>query len=123
MKVWILEGFVTREHMEDNLAKQKAMREDVLKDENSKHLVEVANMLVETTEKLLAEHPDGYWMGYQGKVNYREFCYCARQTMETLKEMQFRVVQAEISDKAKTWAGYKNPKVNEGVFKYLMATA
>lgn len=124
MKVWILEAFYTREQMEADLIKFKEMRDETKKDETLKHLWDTADMIVENHEKRMAEKPNGYWYGSEGKIKYKEFCEVARAAIERNKGkgLKFRVVKADIADDAETWVGYKNPVENEGVLKYLLAT-
>ena len=121
MKCWILEGFVTREQMERTLADNKALLAKAESENNANH-IECAKVLVASAEKRIAESPEGYWLGYQGKSNYKTFCYYAQQTMRHLRDMKFRVVTAEIPDDAETWWGYENPVENDGVRRYLYAT-
>lgn len=125
MKVWILEAFASKEKMEADLAKFKEMRDETKKDEAQKHLWDTADMIVDTHEKLLAEYPDGHWYGIDGKIKYKHFCESARQAINRNKGkgMKFRVMEAEIADHAETWVGYRNAVENEGVLKYLLATA
>lgn len=118
-KVWVLEGFITPEEIKEERDQLKAM---VKANENSPENLKVATELYEAYEKRLNANPDGYWLGYQGKSNYRDFCYCAKQILRNLKGKTFRVVEAEIEDSAKYWLGYKITKENAGVLRYLMAT-
>ena len=124
-KVWILEGWVTRERMEKNAEESERMLRRIVE---SKPLdmfpeeVKVFEELVEFEKKMLAEHPDGYWCGYEGKSNYDLFCQRARNTMRDMKDMKWRVLKAEISDDAESWGGYTNGVENNGVLRYLYAT-
>jgi len=124
MKVWILEAFATKEKLEADLAQFKEMRDETKKDESKKDLWDTADMIVEVHEKLVAENPNGHWYGFEGKVNYKDFCYVAKQALirNKGKNMKFRVMKAEIDDNAETWIGYRNAEENVGVMKYLLAT-
>lgn len=120
-KVWILEAFYSREEM------KKSYHDilDMLDDAVAKHNIEgikAAEEMKSAYEKTLANNPDGRWTGFEGKTNYKEFCYCAKAALRRNPDKKFRVVKAEIEDTAKYWLGYVNPEVNEGVYKYLMAT-
>lgn len=110
--------------MEADLVKFKEMRDETKKDETMKHLWDTADMIVENHEKRMADKPNGYWYGTEGKIKYKEFCEVARAAIERNKgkSLKFRVVKAELADDAETWVGYKNPIENEGVLKYLLAT-
>ena len=117
MKCWILEGFVTREKMIENIEMIKGLeaKDDVQR--------EAKEQVLDANIKRLEENPNGYWLGYQGKTRYYQFCDCAKETLRNMKDkMTFRVVEAEIDDKSKTWIGYKVIKENPGVMKFLMAT-
>lgn len=122
MKIWVLEGFITRERLEEAIEEAKAMRNAIAED--SEH-IEAADMLLSIAKRNLDEHPDGYWLGYQGKLNYKVFCWEAKQTMRNLKDrhMKWRVLKAELPDDAKTWVKrYTNGVENDGVLRYLYAT-
>ena len=120
-KVWILEGFIGKDQMKQSEDDVKAMgayfekNGDVEEAENCKRVLAAV-------EKKHSENPDGYWLGYQGKTNYKAFCYESKQTMRELKGRKFRVLKAEIEDDANTWTHYVNGVENEGVLRYLYAT-
>lgn len=122
-QVWILERFETREEnlkslqrMNENLEEAKAMGEE--------KFIVAWEQTIENFKKTIEENPDGYWLGIEGKRNYKDFCYEAKDYMRRHKDdnKKLRVVKAEIEDNAKYWPGYQNPVVNEGVMRYLWAT-
>ena len=118
-KVWILEKFedadTMRKHLDD--CKSMASREGLPAEQAA-----ALDNFVAAQEAILAEYPNGRWYGFEGKIIYRQFCDCAKAAIRRNPDGKFRVVEAEIEDDAKYWPGYKNAKVNEGVFRYLMAT-
>ena len=120
--VWILEGFVTREQMDKSLEDLKKTVEKA----DTEELKKVSVDWMETYQKIIDENPEGYWLGYQGKTNYRQFCECAKETLRNMKKegMEWRVVKGQIADDAQYWNGYKNNpvEVNDGVMRYLWAT-
>lgn len=119
-KIWILEGYITRERMIESVKEA----EETLKNVAPEH-VETAREMLAAQKKRLAENPEGYWFAYQGRTNYNVFCNDSRQTMRNLKErkMKWRVLKAEISETAKYWPGqYVNGIENDGVMRYLYAT-
>lgn len=121
-KIWILEGYITRERLEECLEEAKAMKAKL--PENSEH-IETANELIRIHENSIEKYPNGYWLGYQGKINYNDFCYEAKRTMKNLKDrkMKWRVLKAEIPEDAKYWVNqYVNGIENDGVLRYLYAT-
>lgn len=118
-KVWILEKFVSIEKMQKSLSELLEMRKV---NEGNDEAVKTCDEMIDCYKNRMEKNPEGYWLGYQGKIIYRQFCECAHQTMRNLKGEQFRVVEAEINDDAKYWAGYKIVKENPGVMRYLYAT-
>lgn len=57
-----------------------------------------------------------------GKTQYSdEIKKMFRNAHEAVRS-QYRVIEGEIEDSAKTWIGYKTIKENPGVYKYLWAT-
>lgn len=111
-KVWILEKFETHEEMLNHL---ECFKEYHAGDEHG-------NMLIESYAKVIEQNPDGRWIGFDGKTNYKSFCEVARGSIRRNPKSKFRVIEAEIQDDAKSWFGYKMVKENEGVLRYLMAT-
>ena len=125
-KCWILEKFETREEMEqmtERLADVVEYAKSV--DDGSEKAAQAIQATKDALDhhlQMMLENPDGRWYGFEGKVKYSEFCYTAKAALRRNPEGKFRVVEAEIDDNAKYWLGYKFVKVNEGVYKYLMAT-
>lgn len=119
--IWILEGWITPEEMNRSLKEIEAMR-DMLRERGEDSAV--AEEWVERRKRSIAKHPEGYWLGYQGKLNYRDFCYEARMTMQNMDcKMKWRVLKAQIPEDAKTWPNqYVNGVENAGVLRYLYAT-
>ena len=118
-KVWILERFYSREWLLDKCAEYYKLGRD---NADNRELFETITKVYDTFAKDLEENPDGMWCGFEGKTNYKQFCYCAKGAIRRNKGVKFRVVRAEIADDAKFWLGYKNPVVNENVLRYLYAT-
>ena len=86
--------------------------------------IDTCQEMIDIYQKKMDKNPEGYWLAYQGKTNYKQFCYCAHETLQNMRKqkMQWRVVEGAIEDKAQTWAGYETIKENTGVMKYLWAT-
>ena len=122
-KCWILEKFATAEEMAKSYADMMTMIE-MAKAEGKMKPEEIAAVEagVANYERVMKENPDGRWYGFEGKSNYNDFCYTAKAALRRNPEGKFRVVEAEIADDAKYWTNYKFVKVNEGVYRYLMAT-
>ena len=120
-KVWILERYISPEETKESLNGLYEMRNAA---KGNDDLVKTCDMAIEIYKKRMEENPDGYWLGYQGKTVYRQFCECAKETMRNpkLKGSSYRVIEAEIPDAADTWSNYQIVKVNEGVLRYLYAT-
>lgn len=120
--VWILERFVPTEETKKSIADMMEMMEGCTEEK----ILSTCKELVTNLEKKQQENSDGYWLGYVGKSNYKDFCYCAKDFMRRhrndLVKTGIRVVKAQIADGAKYWTGYRNAVVNEGVTKYLYAT-
>lgn len=119
-KVWILEGFISKEAMENELKSLYEMKTKAKLPEQIDACDELIRFCIDRIDK----NPEGRWLGYQGKTNYKEFCYCAHETLRNMKKerMKWRVVEAFIKDSASTWAGYETIRENVGVMKYLWAT-
>lgn len=119
-KVWILEGFISREKMEEELEDLYTSR-DLAKTEDQ---IKACDEIMSIHKKTILKHPEGYWVGYQGKSIYHQFCTCAKDTLRNMKDVikKWRVVEAEINDDAQVWVGYKIVKENPGVMRYLWAT-
>ena len=119
--VWILEKWVTVDGLMDQRADlQKWMAEE----DQRADLKETCQKVIEAIDKKMAECPDGYWCGWEGKTIYRQFCSVAKECLRRYdgKPDRFRVVKAQIEDDAKEWCDYVNPVENEGVLRYLYAT-
>lgn len=122
-KVWILEKLYLPEETKKSITEMEKMLEDIRN--NPEATTEGISLMEDTISKLkqrLADFPEGYWLGFEGKVIYRQFCQVAKAAINRNPDCTFRVVSAEIADDSKFWLGYQNPTVNEGVLKYLMAT-
>ena len=120
--VWILERFVPAEETKKSIANVYTMMEGCTEEET----LAACREIITNLEKIQQENPKGYWLGYEGKSNYTEFCCRAkdfiRRNENTLVKSGIRVVKAQIKDDAKYWNGYKNAVVNDGVTRYLYAT-
>lgn len=121
-KVWILEKFETAEEMAKHYAEFKAMVESAKNGEMTDEQIAQLEQSVTAYKKVVDENPDGRWYGFEGKSIYRQFCDVAKAAIRRNPEGKFRVVEGEIEDNAKYWVGYKMTKVNDGVYRYLMAT-
>ena len=121
-KVWILEKFESNEAMVKTLGELEKMLEESKGNLDEKG-IEVMNKSIASYKKMIDENPEGIWIGWEGKSIYRQFCEVAKDALRRAdKSWKFRVVEGEIEDDAQCWCGYKFVKVNEGVFRYLMAT-
>ena len=122
-KVWILEKFASREEMVKRCEENKMMVE-MAKASGNYTADQIASLeeFAADYEKVLKNNPNGRWYGFEGKIIYRQFCDVAKAAIRRNPDGKFRVVEGEINDDAKYWAGYKLVKVNEGVYRYLMAT-
>lgn len=118
-KVWILESFIGEEEMKKS---EQDVKDMIAFYEGDDEAVKTCKELLANVEKKHRENPNGYWLGYQGKTNYKVFCDESRGTMRNLKDRKFRVLKAEIADDADTWSGYVNGVENDGVLRYLYAT-
>lgn len=121
-KVWILEKFEGHEEM----VKSLNIIEEAFKTNGDKLDADGVKSVEESIaayKKRIEENPNGWWIGWEGKTIYRQFCDCARDALRRAdKSWKFRVVEGEIEDNAWSWLGYKFVKENEGVLRYLMAT-
>ena len=121
-KVWILEKFVSNEAMVKTLGELEKTLEESKGNLDEKG-IEVMNKSIASYKKMIDENPEGMWIGWEGKSNYRQFCEVAKDALRRAdKSWKFRVVEGEIEDNAKYWCNYKFVKVNESVLRYLMAT-
>ena len=120
-KVWILEKFETHDEMVEYLNDLKETLESGKANADEKTVVAFEKLIVKR-EEIIKEYPDGRWYGFEGKIIYRQFCDVAKAAIRRNPKAKFRVVEGEIEDNAKYWPGYKVTKVNDGVYRYLMAT-
>lgn len=121
MKVWVLEKFASPAEMIKTLIDMIEMVESSRSScsaEDSQKLDEGLDQF----ENKIEENPSGFWSGVEGKTSYKQFCNVAKDTIERNRNAKFRVVEAEIDDKATTWTGYRLVSVNDKVLKYLRAT-
>lgn len=117
--VWVLEKYQTADKLREMI---KDFDDGSFNKEFSE---EVRKTFGEASLKLheaLAKNPDGRWVGWQGKTNYKQFCEVAKASLNSSPKDKYRVVKAELDDDAEYWVGYKNGVINEGVMKYLWAT-
>ena len=122
-KVWILEKLYLPEETKQSITEMEEMLENLRNNpEAPAEGISCMENTISTLKQRLADFPEGYWLGFEGKVIYRQFCQVAKAAINRNPGCTFRVVSAEIADDAKFWLGYQNPTVNEGVLKYLMAT-
>lgn len=123
-KVWILEMFYTREDLERDLQTlQEFYEKEMAKADRDIKIVNACNAMILCTKRQIEKNPDGVWGGIEGKTNYVQFCDVAKDALRRAKEgASYRVVQAQIPDTATQWMGYQKPVVNDGVYRYLMAT-
>ena len=117
-KVWILEGLYTKDEMLSTIKEYTELR-DSGQFTDSEH-IDALNKAISRITEALNENPNGKWLGYQGKIIWKQFCECALETMTYLKHKKFRVVEALIPDDATNWNGYTVVRENEGALRYLM---
>ena len=120
--VWILEKWKSPEFMRQTINEFAS----TLEDEKDEEFIKSTKKIVASLEQELKDNPDGVWTGIVGKTVYKQFCIDAKDDLRYWKKkdknMQFRVVKAEIEDNAKYWLGYVNPVENNRVLRYLYAT-
>ena len=125
-KVWILEKFIGPEEMAKTMGDLNELL-NIWTAEGNAEYIETMQKVIKANEEKHAANPDGYWSGWQGKTNYRQFCDFALESIRLSKRnkdgAKFRVVKAEIDDDATTWNGYRNGIENPGVLRYLYAVA
>ena len=125
--IWILEVYITPEHMQKGLAFARNVT-DWARDFGNPAQVEAAETLQRLAEERIRQNPEGYWKGYFGKVNYRTFCDRAREILRdpVVKEdnMKFRVLEAERKNPNVTdWKNnYQNGVEDSEVLAYLYET-
>ena len=118
--VWVLERFIDAEEMKATLARV----EELLAVAETEEQVKVVTESIDAYKKRIAENPEGHWLGYEGKCDYKEFCYVAKEFLRrnNFPNAKLRVVKAQVADDSKYWTNYKNPVENEKVLRYLYAT-
>lgn len=122
-KVWILEKLYLPEETKQSITEMEEMLKNLRNNpEAPAEGISCMENTIFTLKQRLADFPEGHWLGFEGKVIYKQFCQVAKAAINRNPDCTFRVVSAEIADDAKFWLGYQNPTVNEGVLKYLMAT-
>lgn len=121
-KVWVLEKFADVEELKATVECAKNVVEWAKAQEDEDE-VEGALEYLAAAERMLANNPNGHWYGFEGKTNYKNFCQVAKDAINRNPSGKFRVVEGMIDDCAKYWCGYEVAKVNDGVYRYLMATA
>lgn len=120
-KVWVLEKFRTHDDLVANIEHGLEIADAVVLDKPDE--AEHAQEFIAKLKQIADKHPDGMWVGWQGKTNYKQFCECAKESLRLAKPGdKFRVVEGQIKDSATTWVGYTVVKQNDGVLQYLMAT-
>ena len=121
MKVWVLEKFASPTEMIKTLIDMIEMVESSRSScsaEDSQKFDEGLDRFEDKIEK----NPSGFWSGFEGKTNYKQFCNVAKDAIERNPNAKFRVVEGEIDDKATTWTNYRLVSVNDKVLRYLRAT-
>lgn len=121
MKVWVLEKFNSPAEMIKTLIDMIEIVESSRGNcsaEDSRELDENIDQL----ENKIEENPSGFWSGVEGKASYKRFCNVAKDEIERNPNAKFRVVEAEIDDRALSWINYRVVSVNEKVYKYLLTT-
>ena len=121
MKVWVLEKFASHTEMIKTLIDMIEIVEssrNICSAEDSQNFDKGLDRFEDKIEK----NPSGFWSGFEGKTNYKQFCNVAKDAIERNPNAKFRVVEGEIDDKATTWINYRLVSVNDKVLKYLYAT-
>lgn len=120
-KVWVLEKFETVDHARKIIDEMIEMAEN--KKDMSETDFELIKQVVKNQQIKIQENPDGWWYGFEGKERYPQFIETATKAIRRNPGEKFRVVRAEIDDKATTWLGYENAVENEGVLNFLLSRA
>lgn len=129
-KVWILEKYTSKKEMESQIPGMHELTKFAKESGSPESVIQQFEEAAEKFAAKVAALPDdgGEWGGWEGKTNYKTFCYTAREAIIRDKKRygkqkhQFRVVEAEIEDDAESWLHYNFIRVNDGVTRYLYAT-
>lgn len=116
--VWVLERFTSIEELNNYLNEYTELAKNADPSMNKESI----DAVIDVFRKLVRDYPNGRWQGFEGKTSYREFCYRAKEAIRNHPTYKFRVVKAKIPDDARYWNGYTDYEVNDGVYRYLMAT-
>ena len=121
-KVWILEKFESNEMMIKTLTNLEQTFKECMNNLDEKGIASM-NQTISSYKKMIAENPNGMWLGWEGKISYRQFCEVAKSALRRVpSSYKFRVIEAEIDDNAEYWCEYKIVKQNDAVLRYLMST-
>ena len=121
-KVWVLEKFESNEMMIKTLANLEQTFNEYMSNLDEKGIDSMIQT-ISSYKKMIAENPKGMWLGWEGKISYRQFCEVAKSSLRRApSSYKFRVIEAEIENNAKYWGGYKFVKENDAVLRYLMST-
>lgn len=127
-KIWVLQRWIDRNGMDKTYNEMLDMVTFCKENGADAKVTASFQDSADRYKEKMEQNPDGYWLGYVGRSNYRGFCRDAKESLRGfIKERKesaenFRVVEATTEDDAKTWTGYTVVKVNDGVLKYLLAT-
>lgn len=122
-KVWVLEKWITPERAEQILKDLEGVVEFAIAQGSPEDVIADMRKCLDGAKGKFEERKNGYWCGWEGKINYRQFCDCARAAINRADAgTKFRVVVGTIADDAQQWTGYTMTEVNDGVLRYLMAT-
>lgn len=123
-KVWILERFINPEQMQRDLESTiETLEIEKAKEEREEAFIAALERIIIKHKKRIKETPEGYWMGWEGKISYNSFKRIAIEAISRDKRQKnnnkFRAVVALTKKGEKTWINYVNPTVNEAVTKYI----
>lgn len=127
-KIWVLERWTNKDKMAKTYAEMLDITAYSKETGAAGDVVESLKDSAIKYKEMMEQNPEGYWLGYVGRSNYKRFCSDAKNDLRYfIKEKgenakNFRVVEATIEDDAKYWIGYTVTKVNDGVLRYLLAT-
>ena len=121
-KVWVLEKFESNEMMIKTLSNLEQTFKECMDSLDEKGIASMFQT-ISSYKKMIAENPNGMWLGWEGKISYRQFCEVAKSALRRApSSYKFRVIEAEIDDNAQYWNDYKIIRENDGVLRYLMST-